>query len=63
MLLGLCNVMQRLGVNDSRFFRIAHVWAFGRDVDVHCDVLAFRVQQTIPPYVRKYLIHLQGEMT
>jgi len=62
MLLALCEMLERKRIDALTFFRSAYQWRFGRDIDLHADVLAWKEKQVIPNYVARYLNHLQGEM-
>lgn len=59
MLLYLIATCERLRVDDSTFFRLAHVWGFGTDPDLTGDVQLFRERGFIPYYVQKYLQHIK----
>ena len=37
------------------FFRMAHVWYFGKDVDVYIDVERFKQTGEVPQYAQIYL--------
>lgn len=58
MLLLLREAIERMGRDDLMFFQTAYLWRFKKQVDVAGDVLAFRVQQQIPQYVKEYLKHV-----
>lgn len=60
MLLFLVNKMRQLKADELTFFRIAHVWAFGTDPDLHDDVAQFKLHGIVPVYVRNYLKTLQA---
>jgi len=53
--------MRRLKVDELTFFRIAHVWSFGTDPDLHDDVAQYKLHAVIPKYVEKYVQNLQQE--
>lgn len=63
MLLYLVDTMKRLDLDEQSFFRLAHIWAFGKDVSVADDVAQFRLHSVIPKYVQRYLHYVQGETT
>lgn len=60
MLLFLTNKMRQLNMDALTFFRVAHVWAFGTDPDLHDDVAQFLLHGVVPIYVRNYLKTLQA---
>ena len=60
MLLLLHEAIKKAGGDDTQFFTSAYIWRFDKRVDVSGDILAFRVQQFIPPYVCAYLRHIYG---
>lgn len=47
---------QRYG-GDRIFFEVAYYWKFQKQVDLHGDLLAWRVQQIIPKYVQEFISH------
>lgn len=59
MHLYLAEKMSRLDVQPTYFFRLAHQWRFGRDVDVTQDALAYKICGIIPLYVQEYVHHIQ----
>lgn len=59
MHLFLVNKMDQLKVDVLTFFRIAHVWAFGTDPDLHDDVAQYQLHAVIPRYVVNYLKSIQ----
>lgn len=59
MRLYLADKMVRLNVTVTYFFRLAHVWRFGRDTDVQWDVLQYMTAGDIPPYVEAYICDMQ----
>ncbi len=61
MHLYLAEKMHRLRVDAKYFFRLAHQWRFGRDVDVTQDALAYKICGIIPLYVQEYVHHMQQE--
>lgn len=63
MLLALVETIHRLKVDEQTFFRLAHVWSFGTDPDVSTDVCQWRLHGIVPPYVRKYVVHINEETT
>jgi hypothetical protein len=48
-----------LHVSDHYFFRMAHQWKFGRDVNPERDVWSYRHVGVIPSYVVEYVKELQ----
>lgn len=48
-----------LKVDELTFFRMSHVWSFGTDPDLHNEVAQFLLHGIIPPYVVRYIRHLQ----
>ncbi len=59
MLPFLAYTIHRLDTNASQFFRLAHIWRFGRDVDVAHDVTEYEERATVPPYVQEYIRNIQ----
>jgi hypothetical protein len=59
MLLYLANKIHELGGDDRSFFVSAYIWRFNKVVDISGDVLAYRVQGFVPPYVSEYIKHIQ----
>lgn len=59
MLLFLVNKLRQLNTDELTFFRVAHVWAFGTDPDLHDDVAQFKLHGVVPVYVKNYLKTLQ----
>lgn len=62
MLLAIREKLLRLRLDSKTFFRMAHLYCFGRDVDVSADAALFETQGVVPRYVARYMAHLQGEM-
>lgn len=62
MLLALVEVINRKKTDEQTFFRSAYMWAFCKDCDVSNDVAQYKLHAIIPPYVKRYLAHLQQEM-
>ena len=60
MLLALSEIIRRSGTDDLGFFETSYWWKYRKQVNVWGDVLAFRTQGTIPPYVQEYVRHLEG---
>jgi hypothetical protein len=48
-----------LQVEPKEFFRLAHIWKFGRDVDTSLDGVLYIEKGEIPPYVRDYVRDIQ----
>lgn len=59
MHLWLADRMNRLKLEPKQFFRLAHVWRFGKDAHTEHDVLAYQVGGIIPQYVRDYINDIQ----
>ena len=51
--------LEELKVDELTFFRIAHVWAFGTDPDLHNEVAQYKLNAIIPKYVERYVQSLQ----
>lgn len=62
MLLAIKERLLRLRLDSKTFFRMAHMFCFGRDVDLTEDVRRFETNGVVPKYVERYMAHLQGEM-
>ena len=43
----------------TEFFRMCHVWYFGKDVDVYIDVERFKQTGEVPQYAQIYLAKYQ----
>ena len=63
MHLYLVNTMNRMNVDTLTFFRSAHQWAFGKDAHLHNEVAQYELNAVIPPFVRKYVMHIQETTT
>lgn len=63
MILAVAETMHRLKIDEQTFFRLAHVWSFGTDPDVTTDVVQWKLHGIVPPYVRKYVAHVNEETT
>jgi hypothetical protein len=61
MMLYLVATMNRLNVDTHTFFRMAHVWAFQKDPQIHDDVAQYQLHGVVPKYVVSYLKYIQGE--
>lgn len=59
MHLWLADRMVRLNLEAKQFFRLAHLWRFGKDAHTDHDALAYSVGGIIPQYVREYVDHIQ----
>jgi len=59
MLLFFRNKLLQLNMEPLTFFRVAHVWAFGTDPDLHNDLAQYTLHGVLPPYVVRYLKTLQ----
>ena len=46
--------------DDYMFFQVAYQWRYGKQVEVHGDVVAWRVQQVIPAYVASFVQHVRS---
>jgi len=46
--------------DDYMFFQSAYQWKYGKQMDVHGDVIAWRVQETIPAYVSDFVYHVRS---
>jgi len=42
---------------DRIFFEVAYYWKFKKQVDLHGDLLAWRLQKTVPLYVQQFVSH------
>ncbi len=62
MLLAIREKLLRLRLDSKTFFRMAHIHCFGRDVDLTEDVRRFEKHGEVPPYIRRYMAFLQGEL-
>ncbi len=60
MLLYLKAKLDELRVEDVTFFRMAHLYQYGRDVDVWNDIAQYRLHGIIPSFVVNYLKMLQS---
>lgn len=59
MHLFLADHLVRHKLEPKQFFRVAHVWRFGKDANTEYDVLSYQVGGIIPQYVRDYVDHIQ----
>ena len=53
--MNVLNFCEQSNLSITEFFRMAHVWYFGKDVDVYIDVEEFNLHGTVPQYVQIYL--------
>jgi len=60
MLLALHEIIHRSGHTDVEFHRVAYWFVFQKDANLQGDVLAYRTQGFVAPYVAKYVQHLEG---
>lgn len=51
--------MEQRKLTPFNFFRLAHIFKFGRDVNVANDVAIYNSKGTLPPYVESYVRHIQ----
>lgn len=51
--------LHKIRTDLAYFFRMAHQWKFGRDIDPGRDVLEYKVGGIVPGYVREYVRHIQ----
>jgi hypothetical protein len=51
--------LSQLKMDELTFFRVAHVWAFGTDPDLHDDLAQYLLHGILPKYVVNYLKTLQ----
>ena len=59
MHLYLAEKIRALGTDARSFFRLAHIWRFGKDTTGVLDAQEYVKQGIIPPYVREYIYHIQ----
>lgn len=59
MHLWLADRLVRDSVEAKYYFRMAHQWRFGRDVDTTRDALEYKLCGIIPLYVQEFIHHTQ----
>lgn len=59
MMLFFKETLLRLRVDELTFFRIAHIWCFGTDPDLSCDLVEYNKTKKLPPYADRYLEHIR----
>jgi hypothetical protein len=60
MHLYLVATLDELRCDEQHLFRMAHVWAFQKDVSVANEVAQYRLHGLIPQYVCRFLKHRQN---
>ena len=58
MIILIQEAIKQRGGDDLMFFQSAYLWRFGKLVDISGDVLAWRTQHQIQPYIREYIVFL-----
>ena len=59
MHLYLAEKIRALGTDTRSFFRLAHIWRFGRDTTGVLDAQEYAKLGIFPQYVREYIFHIQ----
>jgi len=49
------DMMTRTKTDEGDFFRLAHIYCFGVDVNTFNDVCQFKLHAIVPPYVLRYV--------
>jgi hypothetical protein len=55
----LLDAIHRLNVTVEQFFRMAHLWKFGRDPSLIADVTEYLQHAIVPKYVAEYIDHIE----
>lgn len=59
MQLYIAEHIHKIRTTPEYFFRAAHQWKFGRDIDPSRDILEYNVAGIVPAYVREYVSDIQ----
>ena len=51
--------LAQLNIDEYKFFRLAHIWRFGKDPDMCLTVYKYRRTGVIPSFVIEYLEQMQ----
>lgn len=52
--------LEELRMDEYKFFRLAHLWRFERDVEMAVTVYKYKLTGVIPSFVVEYLEHIQS---
>lgn len=57
----LKNALERSKRTEAEFFRMCHIWLFGKDQMCHNDVAQYKLYGVIPKYVQEYIHYIEDD--